>query len=276
MPVLVAPIALQMLVDPEGECATGRAAASAGVVMCLSTLSTTGPAQLAGAAPQLDRWFQVYGFRDRRLTGALVEQAAEAGVGALVLTVDSPVLGFRKRSARAGSRMPDIVLPAVKRTPAELASSLDVALTWRDVERLAGDSPLPLVIKGILTAEDALLACEHGAAGIVVSNHGGRQLDGVVPSLAALPPVVEAVGGRAEVYVDGGVRRGTHVLVALALGARAVLIGRPLVWGLAVGGEAGARRVLEILRGEFENALLLSGCVSPADVTRAHVQAVSE
>ena len=144
-------------------------------------------------------------------------------------------------------------------------------MTWKDVERFASSSGLPVVLKGIATAEDARLACEHGAAAIVVSNHGGRQLDGVAATIDALPEVVEAVDGRIEVLVDGGVRRGTDVVKALALGARAVLVGRPAVWGLAVGGEQGVRHVLELLRAEIELALQLVGCRTPADVTRAHV-----
>jgi isopentenyl diphosphate isomerase/L-lactate dehydrogenase-like FMN-dependent dehydrogenase len=154
-----------------------------------------------------------------------------------------------------------------------LGRIVDTSITWRDLEWLRSECPLPLVVKGLLTAEDATLACEHGAAAMVVSNHGGRQLDGVPATLDALPEVVEAAGGRAEVYLDGGVRRGTDVAKALALGARSVFVGRPALWGLAAGGEGGARHVLEIFQAEIRLALLLLGCRSPEDVGPAHVRA---
>jgi isopentenyl diphosphate isomerase/L-lactate dehydrogenase-like FMN-dependent dehydrogenase len=159
----------------------------------------------------------------------------------------------------------------VRGTTSELFSLISASVVWRDLERLAADSGLPVIVKGVLTAEDARLACEHGAAGLVVSNHGGRQLDGVTASIDALSEVVEAVEGRIEVLVDGGVRRGTDVVKALALGSLAVLIGRPFLWGLAVGGERGVRHVFELLREELALALAQVGCPSPAAVTRAHV-----
>ncbi len=248
--------------------------------MCVSTLATTSPADVAAAAPGAARWFQLYRYRDDAVTQSLVEQALDGGYTALVLTVDAPVPGKRERDLRSGFTItPELTVPSleavlggpVRGTTSELFSLVSASVVWRDLERLAADSGLPVIVKGVLTAEDARLACEHGAAGLVVSNHGGRQLDGVTASIDALSEVVEAVEGRIEVLVDGGVRRGTDVVKALALGARAVLIGRPVLWGLAVGGEQGVRHVFELLREELALALAQVGCPSPAAVTRAHV-----
>jgi isopentenyl diphosphate isomerase/L-lactate dehydrogenase-like FMN-dependent dehydrogenase len=282
LPVLVAPTAFQRLANADGELAMARAAASAGTVMTLSTLSSATPAELAEAAPGGERWFQLYWSRDRGFTQALVEGAHEAGFSALMLTVDLPVAGRRERDVRAAFALPDdLPLPNLpQRLEREdfhtaLHAVVDDTLTWRDLEWLRSICSLPLVVKGILTAEDALLAAEHGAAGVVVSNHGGRQLDGVPPTLDVLPEVVEAVGERVEVLLDGGIRRGVDVLKALALGARAVLSGRAILFGLAAEGEQGAARVLELLRAEIELGLKLLGCPSPADVTRGHVRRAS-
>jgi isopentenyl diphosphate isomerase/L-lactate dehydrogenase-like FMN-dependent dehydrogenase len=279
LPVLVAPTAFQRLCDPEGELATARAAASAGTVMTLSTLSSATPAELAEAAPGASQWFQLYWSRDRGFTQELVTATAEAGFSALMLTVDLPVAGRRERDLRAAFTLPDdLPLPNIPQTLRRedfhraLHAVVDESLTWRDLEWLRSVCPLPLVIKGILTAEDALLAAEHGAAAVVVSNHGGRQLDSVPAALDVLPEVVEAVGQRVEVLLDGGVRRGTDVLKALALGARATLSGRAVLFGLAAGGEEGATHVLQLLRDEVELGLKLLGCTSPAGVTRAHVR----
>ncbi|MFY9580425.1 MAG: alpha-hydroxy acid oxidase, partial [Gaiellaceae bacterium] len=211
------------------------------------------------------RWFQVYVFRDRALTEGLIAEAVEFGFTALVLTVDVPYIGRRERDLRVDFRLPEELAPYGERL-----KGFDATLSWRDLEWLAGYG-LPVVVKGILTSEDAHLACEHGAAAVAVSNHGGRQLDGVPASLDALAEVVEAVDGRAEVLLDGGVRRGTDALKAIALGARAVLIGRAMLWGLAVDGERGVARVLELLRAEVELGLGLLGCCSPQEVSRAHV-----
>ena len=281
MPVLVAPVAFQRMAHPDGEAGTARAAAAAETVMVLSTLATSTPADVAAAAPGAKRWFQLYCYRDRGITRALVDQAAEAAFEAIVLTVDAPRLGRRERDLRTGFVIPaDVTVPSFAAaaggpaagTPADMFSLMDPAVDWRELERLASESPLPVLVKGLVTAEDARLACEHGAAAIVVSNHGGRQLDGASATIDALPEVVEAVAGRVDVLVDGGVRRGTDVLKALALGARATLIGRPVIWGLAVDGERGALRVLELLRAEIELALALCGCTSPDAVTREHVR----
>jgi isopentenyl diphosphate isomerase/L-lactate dehydrogenase-like FMN-dependent dehydrogenase len=280
MPLLVAPVAFQRMAHPDGEPGMARAAAAAGTAMVLSTLATASPAEVAEAAPGAPRWFQVYVFRDPGVTRALIDQAAEAGFLALALTIDAPRLGRRERDLRTGFTIPaDVTVPsfaaalghASAGTPADMFARMDPSISWRDLERLCAETDLPLLVKGIETAEDARLACEHGAAGVIVSNHGGRQLDGVPATIDVLPEVVEAVDGRVEVLVDGGVRRGADVVRALALGARAVLAGRAPLWGLAARGEQGAREVLELLREEIELALVLLGCPSPADVTRAHL-----
>ena len=281
MPLLVAPTAFHRVVHPDGEQGTARAAAAAGTIMCLSTIATASPAEVAAAAPGAPRWFQLYVFRDRGVTRSLIEQAAENDFSAIAVTIDAPVLGRRERDLRTGFRVPaEITVPSVAAaagawegaTPLEVLTWIDPTLSWRDLEAIVSESPLPVLVKGIQGPEDARLAVEHGAAGLVVSNHGGRQLDGVPASLDVLPEAVEAVDGRVEVLMDGGVRRGTDVVKALALGARAVLAGRAVLWGLAVGGEDGARRVLEVLRAEIENALALLGCPTPDAVTRDHVK----
>ena len=266
MPILLAPLALQRMAHDQGELATARAAASAGTVMCLSTAATVRPAEVAEAAPDGRRWFQVYVFEQRGLTEELISEAVDNGFSALVLTVDAPYLGRRERDIRVDFKIPEQLTVSGD----IFGIGFDSSLSWRDLEWLAGYG-LPVVVKGILTEEDAALACEHGAAGIVVSNHGGRQLDGVPAALDVLEEIVAAVAGRAEVYLDGGVRRGTDALKALALGADAVFVGRPLVWGLAVSGEDGVADVLRLLRDEVELGLALLGCASPAEVTRRHV-----
>jgi isopentenyl diphosphate isomerase/L-lactate dehydrogenase-like FMN-dependent dehydrogenase len=279
-PVLVAPMAFQLLVHPERELATARAAAAAGTIMCVSTIATASLADITAAAPDAPRWFQLYVFRDRGLTDDIVSEAVEAGFSALMLTVDLPVVGVREREERIEWSAPEDAVPAfvaARERGMDLDDPLgliDPSIDWDYLAELGARTSMPVVVKGVLTAEDAMLAHEHGAAAVVVSNHGGRQLDGSVASLDALPEVVEAVAGRAEVYVDGGVRRGTDVVTALALGADAVLVGRPVLYGLGVGGEVGVARVLEVLRREVENALALLGCRSPADVTPAHLGGV--
>lgn len=282
MPILVAPVAFQRLAHSDGEPGMARAAAAAGTLMCVSTLATAGPREVSEAAPGAPRWFQLYCFRDRGVTRALAEEAVASGFEAIALTVDAPRAGRRERDARSGFAIPpEVTVPSLDAAVGghspmnihEIFALVDPGLTWRDLESLVADIGLPVLVKGVLTAEDARLAAEHGAVGVVVSNHGGRQLDGVPASLEALPEVVEAVGDRIEVYMDGGVRRGTDVVVALALGARAVLVGRPPLWGLAADGEAGALRVLELLRDELALALCLTGCPSPEAVTREHVSA---
>jgi isopentenyl diphosphate isomerase/L-lactate dehydrogenase-like FMN-dependent dehydrogenase len=283
MPVIVAPTAFHRMAHPDGEAGTARAAAAAGTIMCLSTIATSTPADVAAAAPAAPRWFQLYVFRDRGVTSSLVDQAVESGYGAIVLTVDAPRLGRRERDLRTGFRVPeDMVVPSVSAvaggwagaTPLDTLMWIDPTISWRDLEQMVADSPLPVVVKGIQTGEDAALACEHGAAAIIVSNHGGRQLDGVAATAELLPEVVEAVDGRIEVLVDGGIRRGSDIVTALAIGARAVLVGRPVLWGLAHAGEQGARHVLELFRDETELALALCGCTSPEKVTPEHVRRI--
>jgi isopentenyl diphosphate isomerase/L-lactate dehydrogenase-like FMN-dependent dehydrogenase len=280
MPLLVAPVAFQRLVDPDGEVAMARAAAALGTVMTLSTAATARPAEIAAEAPAGQRWLQLYCFRDRAVTRALVDEAVEAGFEAIVLTADAPRAGRRERDLRTGFAVPaDVTVPAVAAavgddrpfTPTDLFDLVDPSLDWDDLASLVAESPVPVLLKGVQTAEDAALAVEHGAAGVIVSNHGGRQLDGVAASLDLLPEVVEEVGGRCEVLMDGGVRRGIDVAVALALGARAVLVGRAPLWGLAVDGERGARQVLELLHEEILLALMLLGCRTPHEVRREHV-----
>ncbi|GIW71923.1 MAG: alpha-hydroxy-acid oxidizing enzyme [Planctomycetota bacterium] len=286
MPVLVAPTAFHRLACPEGELASARAAAAAGTVFVLSTLSNTPMEEViaafrtvregAGQHPGCGAvWFQLYVYRDRAVTEALVRRAEAAGAEALVVTVDSPLLGVRERDVRNRFCLPeglsvanlgpagmDRLVPRAHGSAlaAYIAALYEQALSWRDLEWLAGLSRLPVVLKGLVRADDAVRAVEHGARAVVVSNHGGRQLDTAPATAEALPAIARAVGDRAEIYVDGGVRRGTDVLKALALGARAVLIGRPVLWGLAVGAEAGARRVLELLRQELDLGLALVGC----------------
>ena len=273
MPILVAPVAFQRVLHPEGEVAMGRAVAGAGTVMCVSTLATSTWEEIGETG--VPRWFQLYVPRDPKIAAEVAAGAAEAGFSALVLTVDTPVLGRRERDHRTGFSIEHLLglewMRAAELTPHSAFDSMSAAVTWRDVERFASLSGLPVVLKGVVTAEDGRLACENGAAAVVVSNHGGRQLDGAAATIDSLPEVAEAVDGRIEVLVDGGIRRGSDVVKALALGARAVLVGRAPLWGLAVGGEEGAARVLELLRAELRLALQLTGCRSPAEVTRSHV-----
>jgi 4-hydroxymandelate oxidase len=280
MPLLVAPTAFQRMAHPEGELAMARGAAATGTVLCMSTLATATIEDVASASGDGARWFQLYWSQDRGVVTDLLDRAAASGFTALLLTVDLPELGRRERDLRTGFEIPEeipvpIFLALAESvgavSPTDINWAVDKSLTWRDLEWLRSVSSLPLLVKGILTAEDALLAVEAGADGVVVSNHGGRQLDGVAAALDALPEVVEAIGDRAVVLMDGGVRRGTDVVKALALGAQAVLAGRAPLWGLAVDGADGVQRVLELLREEIALALALSGCASPAQVTRAHV-----
>jgi isopentenyl diphosphate isomerase/L-lactate dehydrogenase-like FMN-dependent dehydrogenase len=280
MPILVAPVAFQLLAHPDGEEGMARAAQAAGTVLCLSSLTSTRPAEVAMASPEGRRWMQVYLFRDRGVTRSMVEEAAEAGYEALLLTVDAPYAGRRERDLRTGFQVPaEIRAPAIEAaaghrslTPAEVFALVDPSITWSDLEQLCGEFDLPILVKGLITGEDAALAVEHGAAGVVVSNHGGRQLDYAPATIDALPEVVEAVDARIPVLLDGGVRRGSDVAVALAIGAEAVLVGRPALWGLAFDGEAGARLALDMLTDELRLALALLGAPSPVALTPDHVQ----
>jgi isopentenyl diphosphate isomerase/L-lactate dehydrogenase-like FMN-dependent dehydrogenase len=278
MPILVAPTAMQGLLTPDGELATARAAAAAGTIACISTVTTRTHEEIRDAAPGAPRWQQLYILQDRARTEAMLAESEAVGYSAVVLTIDTPAWGRRERDLRYGFTIPeDLPLPYVSETAEHRAQGMayvpvEGALTWRDIEWAAERAKLPVLVKGVLTREDALIAVEHGAAGIIVSNHGGRQLDGVAASLDALPEVVDAVAGRVPVLLDGGVRRGSDALKALALGAQAVLVGRPVLYGLAVDGEAGARRVLELLQDEVRRGLALLGCPSPEAVARAHIE----
>jgi len=273
MPILLAPTAFQRLAHPEGEKASARAARAAGTLLVASTLSTTSIEDTAAAAPG-PLWFQLYVFRQREITRALVERAEAAGCTAICLTVTVPVQGNRERDTRTGFRLPpelemanftglrQAVFPDAavgSGLEAFIGREFDPTLTWGAVEWLRSITRLPIVLKGIVTPEDAALAVEHGADAVIVSNHGGRQLDSAEPTLLALPRVAEAVAGRIPVLMDGGIRRGADVVKALALGARAVLVGRPVLWGLAVDGQAGVARVLEMLRDELRRTLALVG-----------------
>ena len=282
MPLLVAPVAFQRLVDEGGEEAMARAAGAVGTAMCLSTIATATPASVAAAAPDTTRWFQLYCFKDRAVTEALLAEAVQSGFEAIALTVDAPYVGRRERDLRAGFTV-DVTAPAIQAalgtdrpvSVAEAFGLIDPSLDWAALAALCESCELPILVKGLMAPADAELAIEAGTGGIVVSNHGGRQLDGVPATIDVLPAVADAVGGRVPVLVDGGVRRGTDALVALALGADAVLVGRPALWGLAVDGEQGARAVLELLRYEFKLALALLGCSTPGEVTRGQVQRAS-
>ena len=276
MPVAIAPMAGAGTAHPDGDVASARAAAAAGIPFILSTFSTRSIEEVAAATPDATRWFQLYVQADPERSRNLVERADAAGYRAIVLTVDLPVRGYRERDRRSGFDAPAPVaaagVAAADGAGEPAGDLLTRSLTWADLPAVRSWAPsLPLVLKGILCADDARLAVEHGADAIVVSNHGARQLDRVPATVDALEEIVEAVRGRAEIWVDGGVRRGLDVAIALALGARGVLLGRPAFWALATGGQACVERALAIVREELETALALLGTPTPSDITRAHV-----
>jgi 4-hydroxymandelate oxidase len=282
MPVLFAPTSVHKLAHPEGEMATARAARALETLQVLSTGSSVLLEDVASVGHH--RWFQLYWYTDRGLTRSLVERAAAAGFSAIVLTVDAAYPFWREEERRITLIRPSDAW-AVNLPEDTATLEQESSLTWESLEWLRAVSPLPIVIKGIVRGEDARLATEHGADAIIVSNHGGRQVDGAIATLDALPGVVAGVarartggarssGGaaaRPEIYLDGGIRRGTDVMKAMALGARAVLVGRPVQWGLAAGGEAGIVRMLELITGEFRSAMGLCGAPGVADITRAMV-----
>lgn len=274
VPLIAAPVAYQRLLDPSGEIATARAMAGCGGLLVLSTRSSCSVEEVAAATPGASWWFQVYVMRDRNWTEELVLRAAEAGASAVVLTVDTPVLGRRKRDIRNHFVLPEAVVTGNLPEGATRSDgggedrfyqSADV--TPDDVGWLGDVSSLPVVTKGVLRGDDAGVCLDAGAAGVVVSNHGGRQLDGTVATADVLAEVVDAVQGRGEVYVDGGIRRGSDVVKALALGARAVMVGRPLMWGLTAGGEEGVASVVHGLGEELATAMALCGAASPELLT---------
>jgi isopentenyl diphosphate isomerase/L-lactate dehydrogenase-like FMN-dependent dehydrogenase len=261
-PILVAPWAYQRLAHPDGEVATARAASRAGTIMVVSTTAQDILEDIASAGDG-PTWWQLYVFTDRSVTVETLHRVHEAGYAAICFTVDFPVAGLRHRDTRTGFDMP-FGLPH-----SDLV--FDPNITWDDIAWIREQAPLPILVKGILTAEDARLAVEAGADGVVVSNHGARQLDSVAATITVLPEIVEAVEGRIPVVLDGGVRRGTDVFKALALGATAVMVGRPICWGLTVGGEDGVFDVLRILRDELVNTMSLAGTHAVSDITSAFV-----
>jgi 4-hydroxymandelate oxidase len=276
-PIVIAPMALAGMAHADAELATARGAA--GIPLTVSTVSSRSIEEIAAAA-QTPLWFQLYIYRDRAITQSLVQRAESSGYRTLVVTVDVPLAGNRERDRRNQFRLPPDVTarnfenvdlhnfsgsPGESSIAAYVNSQFDPSLTWADLDWLASMTNLSVIVKGILRADDARRACDHGAKGIVISNHGGRQLDTVPATIDLLPHIAAEVN--TELLIDGGIRRGTDIIKALALGAKAVMVGRPIMWGLAVGGADGVRHVLEILRTEFDHALALCGCASVTDVT---------
>ncbi len=281
MPLIIAPTAFHGLATADGETATARAAHRAGTIMTLSTLANCSIEEVQAAAPG-PKWFQLYVYKDREVTRDLVQRAESNGYKALVLTVDSPILGRREKDVRNRFKLPDNFRlghfegGVLANLPADVADSglaayigslYDTSLSWKHVEWLSEITKLPILLKGILRADDAALGVKNGAAGIIVSNHGGRQLDSAPSTISVLSEVVEAVDGRVPVLLDSGIRRGTDIFKAIGLGAKAVLTGRPILWGLATGGEQGACEVLEMLRAEFQLTMQLSGCPTLKHIT---------
>ncbi|XP_015085813.1 (S)-2-hydroxy-acid oxidase GLO1-like isoform X2 [Solanum pennellii] len=284
MPIMVAPTAMQKMAHPEGECATARATSAAGTIMTLSSWGTSSVEEVASTGPGI-RFFQLYVYKDRNVVMQLVKRAERAGFKAIALTVDTPRLGRREADIKNRFVLPPnlslknfegLDLGKIDKTDdsglaSYVAGQVDQSLSWKDVKWLQTITHLPILLKGVLTAEDARLAVESGAAGIIVSNHGARQLDYAPATVMALEEVVKAVQGRLPVFLDGGIRRGTDVFKALALGASGVFIGRPVVFSLAVDGEAGVRKVLQMLHDEFELTMALSGCLSIKEISRSHI-----
>ncbi|KAG0466124.1 hypothetical protein HPP92_017129 [Vanilla planifolia] len=284
MPIMIAPTAMQKMAHPDGEYATARAASAAGTIMTLSSWATSSVEEVASTGPGI-RFFQLYVYKDRNVVEQLVRRAEKAGFKAIALTVDTPRLGRREADIKNRFTLPPFLtlknfeglnLGKMDKTDdsglaSYVAGQIDRSLSWKDVKWLQSITSLPILVKGVLTAEDASLAIQNGAAGIIVSNHGARQLDYVPATITALEEVVKSAQGRVPVFLDGGVRRGTDVFKALALGASGVFIGRPVVFSLAAEGEVGVRKVLQMLRDEFELTMALSGCVSLKDITRNHI-----
>ena len=281
MPILVAPTAFHRMAHPEGEVAVARAAGKAGTIMILSTLANSSIEEVMAEAVG-PVWFQLYVYKDKQATKSLIQRAETAGCKAIALTVDAQIWGRRERDIKNRFRLPDGL--SIKNLSSgsdqfpdgESGSGLasyvswqfDPALSWKDVEWLCANTKLPVLLKGVLHPEDARLAVDHGAAGVIVSNHGARQLDTVPATIDALSEIVEAVEDRIEVLIDGGIRRGTDVLKAIALGAKAVGVGRPVIWGLAQDGEDGVKRILDILRKDFELTMRLCGCTSVKEISK--------
>ncbi|CAL5014809.1 unnamed protein product [Urochloa decumbens] len=284
MPIMVAPTALHKLAHPEGEVASARAAAAAGTIMMLSSWSSCSIEEVNLSGPGL-RFFQLSVFKDRNFVQQLVRRVEDAGYKAIAVTVDAPRLGRREADIRNRFALPEnVVLKCfegldlssmdkanVSGLAAYVASQINSSLSWKDIKWLQTITQLPILVKGVITAEDARIAIECGVAGIIVSNHGGRQLDHLPATISCLEEVVGEAKGRVPVFLDGGIRRGTDVFKALALGASGVFIGRPVLFALAVDGEAGVKKALQMLRDELEIAMALSGCTSLKEITRGHV-----
>jgi len=275
-PVVIAPMAMAALAHPDKELGIAQSAKEFGIPMCVSTMSTTKLEDVS--ATGVNSWFQLYVHKDRGLTRDLMQRAEASDYKALVVTVDTAVAGYREYLMRSPLRLPAGMHPEnilghwdqdkYPSTNAYVTAQFDASLTWDDIEKIIAETSLPVLVKGVLRADDALEAVNRGVAGIVVSNHGGRQLDTVPATIEVLPEIAEAVDGRCELLVDGGIRRGTDIIKALALGAKAVMLGRPVLWGLAVDGQAGVDDVLTILHREYDIALALSGCVSSESIPR--------
>uniref|UniRef100_A0A336MQZ0 (S)-2-hydroxy-acid oxidase n=1 Tax=Culicoides sonorensis TaxID=179676 RepID=A0A336MQZ0_CULSO len=282
MPLGIAPTAMQRMAHPDGEIANAKAAGKCGIVFTLSTIATSSIEELGENAPNTLKWFQLYIYKDRELTRNLVKRAEKANFKALVLTVDAPIFGLRRADMRNKFTLPSHLSLAnfsgdkamgVKSKGGSgineyVTSQFDPSLTWDDVIWLKSISKLPLILKGILTAEDAILAADAGVDGIIVSNHGARQIDSTPSTIEALPEISKAVGHRVTVMLDGGIRQGTDIFKALALGAKLVFIGRPAIWGLSIDGEKGVEKVIEILRKELDVTMTLMGCTKISDITR--------
>ncbi|KAF9588991.1 hypothetical protein IFM89_017670 [Coptis chinensis] len=284
MPIMISPTAMQKMAHPDGEYATARAAASANTAMVLSSWSTSSVEEVASTGPGL-RFFQLYVYKNRNVVAQLVRRAEKAGFKAIALTVDTPRLGRREADIKNRFNLPPhltlknfegLDLGKMEKTSdsglaSYVAGQIDRSLEWKDIQWLQTITKLPILVKGVMTAEDTRLSIQHGAAGIIVSNHGARQLDYVPATISCLEEVVKAAQGRIPVFLDGGVRRGTDVFKALALGASGIFIGRPVLYSLAVEGEAGVKNVLQMLRDEFELTMALAGCRSLKEITRNHI-----
>ncbi|KAI9565496.1 hypothetical protein GHT06_009288 [Daphnia sinensis] len=282
-PFGIAPTAMQRMAHPDGECATAKAAAAHGIVYILSTIATSSIEEIAAAAPNGNNWFQLYIYKDRQATIDLIRRAEKANFKALVVTVDTAVLGRRLVNERHGFDLPAHLklgnfnnvdeksdFQTQKKEGSRLAAyasvMFDPSLTWQDITWLKSITKLPIVVKGVLRPDDAELAVQHGVSAIAVSNHGGRQLDGVQATIDALPAIVKQVNGRCEIFLDGGVTRGTDVLKALALGAKMAFFGRPALWGLAHSGEEGVKNIIQLLKTEVDVAMALAGCRSVDEI----------
>ena len=281
-PILIAPMAFHKLVHPEGEVATARAAKSQGIISIASTMSTINLEAIAPENPDLS-WFQIYVFKNRNITKNLIHRAQKAGYKALVVTVDVPQMGIRKRDIKNQFKLPAHLQPAnfidfnnksTKETVISFtATTFDSKLTWDDITWLQSITTLPIIIKGILAPEDVKIALNYNVAGIILSNHGGRQTDSAVTALEMLPEAVNIIQGRIPLMIDGGIRCGTDVFKALSLGANAVLIGRPILWGLASGGQLGVQNIIDLLQKELVLTMQFCGCKNINEITNNYVRA---